>query len=126
MTRLQSLALAAAALLLAAPAAYAQRSPDLQDLHDALHLSPSQEGSWQAFAAASAPDPEQEARERSAQQMMPTLRSPQRVDLSLAAAAADLDTLRRRGSALKAFYATLSAGQQAIFDRETIPSATDQ
>ncbi|HEX3916032.1 MAG TPA: Spy/CpxP family protein refolding chaperone [Caulobacteraceae bacterium] len=115
----------AAALLMLAGAAHAQRSPDLQDIHDALHLSPTQEGAWQVFAAASAPDPQQQARQRSAEQLMPTLRAPQRVDLSIAAAEADLDTLRRRGAALKTFYATLSAGQQAIFDQETNPTERD-
>jgi len=118
--------LAAAFALSLGAAAHAQRSPDLQDLHDALHLNASQEGSWEAFAAASAPDPQQQARQRAAQQMMPTLTAPQRVDLSISAAEADLDTLRRRGAALKAFYATLSPGQQAIFDRETTPSADPQ
>jgi hypothetical protein len=115
----------AGALLMLAGAAHAQRSPDLQDLHDALHLSPTQEGAWQSFAAASSPDPQQQARQRSAQQLMPTLHAPQRVDLSIAAAEADLDTLRRRGAALKSFYATLSAGQQAIFDQETNPTQRD-
>lgn len=114
---------ALAAALALAGAAQAQRAPDLQDLHDALHLNASQEGAWSVFAASSQPDPEQEARERAAQQMMPALHAPQRVDLSLAAAEADLDTLKRRGAALKTFYATLSPGQQAIFDEETTPNA---
>ena len=52
---------------------------------------------------------------------MANLRSPQRVDLSIAAAEADLQTLRERGAALKAFYAVLTPGQQAIFDRRTLP-----
>jgi hypothetical protein len=122
--RLAASALAAALSL--AGAAQAQRAPDLQELRDALHLSASQEGAWAAFAASSQPDPDQEARERAARQLMPTLHAPQRVDLSLAAAQADLDTLRRRGAALKAFYATLSPGQQAIFDEETAPSAASR
>jgi protein CpxP len=95
--------------------------PDLSGLHDALHLAPDQEAAWRAFAAASAPSPEQEARERAAQSMMTTLRSPQRVDLSISAAEADLQTLRDRGAALKAFYAVLSPAQQSTFDRRTLP-----
>jgi periplasmic protein CpxP/Spy len=95
--------------------------PDLAGLHDALHLTPDQEAAWRAFAAASAPSPEQEARERAAQSMMASLRSPQRVDLSISAAEADLQTLRERGAALKAFYAVLTAAQQATFDRRTLP-----
>jgi hypothetical protein len=124
MISLKHLALTAALCAAAAPAAQAQgRGPDLQALHDALHLTPTQEPAWRTFAAASAPDPEQQARERAAQAMLPTLRAPQRVDLGIAAMEADLDTLRQRGAALKAFYATLTAGQQATFDRETLASA---
>lgn len=95
--------------------------PDLDGLHDALHLTPDQETAWRAFAAASAPSPEQQARERAAQSMMASLHSPQRVDLSIAAAEADLQTLRERGAALKTFYAVLTATQQAAFDRRTLP-----
>jgi protein CpxP len=95
--------------------------PDLAGLHDALHLTPDQEAAWRAFAAASAPSPEQAARERAAQSMMASLHSPQRVDLSLSAAEADLQTLRERGAALKAFYAVLTPAQQVTFDRRTLP-----
>ena len=95
--------------------------PDLAGLHDALQLTPDQAGAWGAFAAASTPSPDQEARERAAQSMMASLRSPQRVDLSISAAEADLQTLRERGAALKAFYAALTPTQQAIFDRRTLP-----
>jgi hypothetical protein len=95
--------------------------PDLAGLHDALHLTADQEPAWRAFAAASAPNPEQEARERAAQAMMAGLRSPQRVDLSISAAEDDLQTLRERGAALKAFYAVLAPAQQVTFDRRTLP-----
>lgn len=95
--------------------------PDLAGLHAALHLTPDQEGPWQAFAAASTPDPTQAARERSAQAMMATLPSPRRVDLSISAMEADLQTLRERGAALKAFYAVLTPSQQSTFDRRTLP-----
>jgi Spy/CpxP family protein refolding chaperone len=97
------------------------RGPDLAGLHDALHLAPDQDPAWRAFAAASTPSPDELARERAAQAMMAGLRSPQRVDLSISAAEADLQTLRERGSALKAFYAVLTPAQQAIFDRRTLP-----
>jgi hypothetical protein len=48
------------------------------------------------------------------------------VALSIAAAEADLATLRRRGEALRVFYATLSPAQQAEFDRQTTPNDQDQ
>ena len=103
-------------------AAHAQsRGPDLHRLHNALNLSASQEEAWNAFQASALPDPQAAARQRSAASMMPGLHAPQRVDLSVAEMQADLDTLRQRGAALKAFYAALSPVQQAAFDRETAP-----
>jgi hypothetical protein len=114
--------LAVLAVLTAGAAAYAQSGgPDLHRLHDSLNLSASQEEAWNAFQAASQPDPQDEARDRAAAQMMADLHAPQRVDLSIAAMKADLDTMERRGAALKAFYVTLSPAQQATFDRETAP-----
>jgi periplasmic protein CpxP/Spy len=98
--------------------------PDLPGLHDALHLTAAQEPAWRVFAAASAPSADQEARERAAQSMMAGLKSPQRVDLSISAAEDDLQTLRDRGAALKAFYAVLTPTQQATFDRRTLPDQT--
>jgi protein CpxP len=110
-----------AALALGSTAFAQSQGPDLHRLHDALNLSAAQEEAWNAFQAASQPDPQDEARDRSAAQMMNGLHAPQRVDLSIAAMKADLDTLERRGGALKTFYATLSPEQQTVFDRETTP-----
>ena len=95
---------------------------EIANLHAALRLTAGQEAAWRTFVAASQPDAQQQARERSAQQMLPGLTAPQRVDLSLAAMEADIDTLRERGRALKAFYATLTPAQQKVFDRETVPN----
>ena len=113
--------LAGLALAAWSPSALAQ-GPNLQGLHDALHLSASQDAAWQSFQAASQPDPQQTARSRAAQAMLPRLTSPQRVDLSIAAMEADLRTMQDRGAALKAFYVTLSPDQQQIFDRQTLPT----
>ena len=104
------------------PPARAQGGSNFDSLHDALHLSAAQESAWETFKAASQPNADQDARARAAQAMLPQLTSPQRVDLSVAAMQADLDTLRARGQALKAFYAVLSAGQRQIFDRQTLPN----
>ncbi len=103
-----------------APLAFAE-TPTMQRLHDALHLTPAQQPAWSAFAAAAGPDPEAAAQARAAQTMMPTLRAPQRVDLTIATMRAQLEAMQRRGAALRAFYTTLSPDQQAIFDRETLP-----
>jgi hypothetical protein len=116
----------AAGAALAQPPGYGGQPSELASLHAALHITAAQEDAWRAFVAASQPDPQAQARERAAAQMLPTLSAPQRVDLSIAAMEADLDTMRERGRALKAFYATLSAAQQATFDRETLPRDEDR
>jgi protein CpxP len=128
MNPLRVLAFSAIAALSVATAAQAQTAPNspssgLQALHDALMLSPDQTTAWIAFRQAEQPDPDQEARQRSAAGLMPTLRAPQRVDLTIAAMEADLQTLKTRGAALKAFYAQLTPAQQAIFDSKTAPHA---
>lgn len=119
MSRLSLPLLLSLGALALAGVARAQTS-SLDDLHDALHLTPAQQEAWRAFAA-STQDAEQAARDRSAQEMLPTLSAPRRVDLSIAVARADLDALERRGAALKAFYGQLTPAQQATFDRETAP-----
>ncbi len=111
----------AAAVALGSAAFAQSRGPDLHRLHDALNLSASQEEAWNAFQSSSEPDPQDQARNRSAAQMMPSLHAPQRVDLSIAAMKADLDGLERRGAALKTFYDVLSPEQQATFDKQTAP-----
>lgn len=122
MTSRPILALAAvASLLAAAPAAAQGQGLDVQSLHDALRLTPAQEADWPAFAASAAPDPAELAQERNAEQMLPTLPAPRRVDLSIAVMEANLRSMERRGGALKAFYATLTPAQQVTFDRMTLP-----
>jgi hypothetical protein len=113
------------AVMILASAGHAQpsnaQSSNMQSLHDALHLSATQEIAWHTFQAAMAEDPSQAARQRSAAVLMPTLTAPRRVDLSIALMEGDLQTLRRRGNALKTFYATLSPEQQGVFDKQTSP-----
>jgi hypothetical protein len=120
--RLPAVPAAITLALAALPMAAQAQTSNLQALHDALHLNAGQEPAWQAFKTASQPNADQAARARAAQAMLPHLTSPQRVDLSIAAMQADLDTLKTRGAALKSFYAMLSPGQQQIFDRQTKPA----
>ena len=89
-------------------------------LHDALRIRPDQEQAWQSFQRASTPSDQDEARQRDAYARMGQLRAPQRMDLSIQMMRSDLADMERRGDALKAFYATLSPDQQAVFDRETM------
>jgi hypothetical protein len=122
MAPLRRLALLAGMAAALATAAGAQaQTPDLQGLHDALHLTAAQEPAWKTFVAASFADSDEAARRDAAVRQMPALSAPRRVDLSIAMMQAELETLQRRGAALKAFYATLTASQQAAFDRATAP-----
>ena len=115
-------------LALTGPLAAQPRQPpppesgqSVDDLHDALRLRPDQERAWQVFDEASRPDPQEEDRQRNAFERMGSLRAPQRFDLSIQMMRSDLEATERRANALRAFYATLSPEQQAIFDRETLP-----
>ena len=118
---LAALALAAFSAVSIASAQSPTLPPTLQRLHDALHLTADQQGAWKAFAAQAGPDPEAEAQARAAEQMLPKLHAPQRIDLSMAAMRAQLEAMERRGKLLKALYAALTPAQQTIFDRETLP-----
>ena len=115
--------LVAGAMTGLAPAARSQ--PDsayyLQRLHSDLHLSPSQEGAWSTYQQSLQIDSSDYARQRDAQARMAGMTGPQRMDLAISMAEQNLAGMRRRGDALKAFYATLSPEQQKTFDRETLP-----
>lgn len=117
------LTIASVLTLLWAGASLAQPDPDsafLNRLHGDLQLNPSQESAWQAFQQSYRVDPQDMARERDAEQRMPRMTGPERMDLAIGMAEHDLDGMRRRGDALKAFYATLSPQQQRTFDRDTL------
>jgi len=109
-------------LLVAASPLAAQPDPSqwTARLHNALRLRPDQEQAWQVFQQASAPNAQEDARHRDAYERMGSLRAPQRMDLSIQLMRSDLQEMEQRNDALKAFYATLSPDQQAIFDRETL------
>lgn len=102
-----------------------QQQPPSEDqylnrLHYDLRLNPGQEGAWQQFQQAYREDPRQAQEEQDAEQRMPRMNGPQRMDMAIHMAERDLDNLRRQGDALKAFYAQLSPQQQRIFDRDTL------
>ena len=94
--------------------------PYLERLHSDLQLNPSQEDAWNRFQQSYRVDPQEMARERDADSRMAGLTGPQRMDLAISMAQQDLDGMRRRGDALKAFYATLTPQQQRVFDRDTL------
>jgi len=100
--------------------AQAPETQMLERLHGVLNLTPTQEDGWKTLEQAYAIDPQEIAQRRNTAATMSTLTAPQRVDLSINLMKADLESLERRGVALKAFYGTLSPQQQSIFDRETL------
>ena len=99
-----------------------EQGPDqmLDRLHSDLRLNPDQDGAWQGFVQAYREDPRAEEEDRNAQQRMPRMTGPQRIDVAIHMAERDLDTMRRQGDALKTFYAALSPQQQRVFDRDTL------
>jgi len=95
----------------------------IEQLHQALHLAPSQEGAWQLYrSAADIPDKAQ-SRRQSASVLFRTLDAPRRMDLVEAEMRQELADLQRQSQALKAFYAALTPEQQHIFDARTLPPA---
>jgi hypothetical protein len=97
--------------------------PNLGALHDALHLTSSQEAAWGAYQASVSAPATAEQRHRAAAELFPKLSAPRRIDLVEADMEQDLTDVRRQGVALKAFYATLQPEQQRIFDAQTLPPA---
>ena len=99
---------------------------ELNRLHYDLRLRPEQDGAWQQFQQSYREDPRQEQEERDAEQRMPRMNGPQRMDMAIHMAERDLDNLRRQGDALKQFYSQLSPQQQRTFDRDTLQPPDQQ
>ena len=117
-----SLALATAGGAVAQQPSNRSRQAELVRLHDALHLTASQEAAWSRYAAAVAPSPQVDARRRAAEELMPTLPTPRRIALMQSTLAADEADLRQQGAAVTEFYNQLTPTQQRIFDRDTLPA----
>jgi len=96
----------------------------LARLQQALHLSAQQMDAWRAYQSATAPNAQQQAREASAQQMIPQLPTPRRIALMQAVMEDRLAEFRRRSTGVETFYRQLTPDQQRIFDRETSPTAS--
>jgi len=94
--------------------------PSLERLHAALKLTTSQEDGWRKFQQAYTVNSADMTKRQDALASLSKLAAPQRVDLTVNLAKADLAGLEQRADALKSFYATLSAQQQSVFDRQTL------
>jgi hypothetical protein len=97
-------------------------TPQLNRLHDALHLTSAQEPAWRAYERAIAPNPDVEARHRATDQMLPSLPTPRRIALIAATMDADAADFRKQGAAVTAFYSQLTPAQRRTFDAQTLPS----
>jgi hypothetical protein len=97
----------------------------VEQLHQALHLTPSQEGAWQLYRSASDVPDKAQSRRRSASTLFRTLDAPRRMDLVEAEMRQELADLQHQSQVLKAFYAALSPEQKRVFDERTLPPAGD-
>lgn len=112
-----------AALACAIPAFAQSVGLPIEQLHQALHLTGSQEGAWQLYRnAADAPDKAQ-SRRRSASGLFRTLDAPRRMDLVEAEMSEELAEVQHQSQVLKAFYTVLSPQQRRVFDQRTLPPA---
>jgi hypothetical protein len=95
----------------------------LERLHDSLNLNASQEDAWRSYTAAVESNGGAVARHQATQQLLPQLKTPRRIALYDATMAQDMADFRRQGEAIVAFYNRLTPDQQAIFDKQTLPSS---
>lgn len=97
-----------------------------QQMREALHIRPDQEGALRTFVQAVTPPPGAVDRMRQAQQNDQALPTPARLDSMLAR----MDEMRRlmaaRVEATKRFYAQLSAEQRRTFDSLRPPGRSDR
>lgn len=123
-----SLALGLVLSVGALSAAQAQSSPPprLNQLHDALRLSPAQEDAWRAYTAALQPSAGAQSRHEQAQALLPRLTTPRRIALLDATMQQDVADMRRQGQAVIAFYDALTPEQQSVFDRQTLQKDEDR
>lgn len=85
-------------------------------LHEQLKLTAAQEPAWQAYIAATAPQPVAARAERSSYAQ---LSAPERMEKRLEMAKQHLAKQEARLAALKTFYAVLTPEQQKTFDSAT-------
>jgi hypothetical protein len=100
-------------------------SADLIRLHDDLQLTDAQEPAWHDYTVAIAPNPQTQARHQATTELLPMVPTPRRIALIEATMTQDDLDFRKQGAAVNAFYGKLTAEQQKVFDRDTLPSGAD-
>lgn len=111
-------------LVIATSAAAQVPQAQLARLETALRLTPQQMDAWRAYQSATEPNAQEQAREASAQRMLPQLPTPRRIALMQAVLEDRLADFRRRSTGVETFYGQLTSDQQRIFDQETSPAAS--
>lgn len=98
-----------------------RRAARLGELKEKLKLAPGQQAAWQAFVDSAPRGPVQADADRAAMRdAFAKMTAPQRMDAMLEKAEARRAHLVARAEAVKAFYATLTPEQQAVFDAEAM------
>lgn len=88
----------------------------MTELKQKLQIAPAQEAAWSSFTTAMRPPA---ARPRMDRDALARLTTPDRIDQMRAVRNERMAQMDRRGEAVKAFYATLNAQQQKVFDEST-------
>ncbi|MFV0680230.1 Spy/CpxP family protein refolding chaperone [Ottowia sp.] len=95
---------------------HAQRQADLKA---ALKITAAQETAWATYSAAMQP-PKLDDKQRPSRADMDKLTTPQRIDLMEQMQQQRAADMKKRGDAIKAFYAQLTPYQQGVFDQRAM------
>jgi len=93
----------------------------IEDLHDALNLTPNQELAWINYKRRSISSSDIQNRRAAASKLFPSINALRRMQLAKAELAQELADLENQSQALGEFYRTLTPEQQRIFDLKTLP-----
>jgi Spy/CpxP family protein refolding chaperone len=94
------------------------RAKHLSELKEKLKLTPAQTAAWDTFTRVSQPGTGQGMDRKAMRGEFEKLNTPQRLDKMLAMSEVRRARMAERAQATKAFYAQLTAEQQAVFDAE--------
>lgn len=97
------------------------RAKHLSELKEKLKLTPAQAAAWDSFTSTRQPGMRQGMDRQAMRGEFEKLNTPQRLDKMLAMSEVRRAKMVERAQATKAFYAQLSAEQQAVFDAEAKP-----
>lgn len=97
------------------------RAKHLSELKEKLKLTSAQAAAWDTFASTRQPGIRQGMDRQAMRGEFEKLNTPQRLDKMLAISEVRRARMVERAQATKAFYAQLSAEQQAVFDAEAKP-----